>query len=185
MNIHELSTRTNISVAKLRKLERLRVLTVDPESDAAPALRFHLARNIGLSVPQMLMLIDNPDLIGQLGKYADRARNQIAALGEVHAAPRNVTAAIYDAARGDVTEAETLAGWLRDILPADPVPFYWIAVRLLHGLPATLKTQYAARINIALANVRKLESFAGWSHVETIAGKNAIRYHKPLASMDL
>lgn len=186
MNIHELSSRTNISLSNLRKLERLGVLTVDAEPELAPALRFHLGRHAQLSVAQILDILAAPDVLEDLGRYAIPVRAQIAALGNVKAAPREVTAAIFDAGKGDPEACEIIGTWLRDVLPADPVSYYWIAVRLLYGLPETLKSQYTKRLNIALANVRKLDSFAGWYHMESAgAVRNTVRYHKPRLALDL
>lgn len=185
MNIYEMSQRTNISVSKLKKLQRLDVLKVDPENPVAALLRFHLARNQQLTAAHTLALLAAPEILDQLGKYTDRAKAQLAAIGSVTAAPRNVTAAIFEAGRGDAGEAETLAAWLRDVLPREAVPYHWVAVRLLYGLPDTLKKQYAKRLNIALANVRKLESFAGYWTPEEIGVRNKIIYHQPKLALDL
>lgn len=185
MNIHELSSRTNISLSNLRKLERLKVLRIDKESELAPMLRWHLARNQHMTVAQLLDVLAAPAVVGELGRYADRARAQLAEIGVVSAAPPEVTAAIYDAGKSDEASAEIIAAWLRDILPVEPVSYYWIAVRLLYGLPDTLKTQYAKRLNVALANVRKLDSFAGWFSFEKNGERRTVKYHKPLAYVDM
>lgn len=181
MNIHELSSRTNISLSNLRKLERLKVLKVDAESALAPALRWHLGRNQHMTVTQLLDVLAAPDILDDLGRYAEQARAQIAELGAVMPAPRDVTAAIYDAGKGDTENVEIIASWLRSVLPREPVSYHWIAVRLLFGLPDTLKTQYAKRLNLVLANARKLDSFAGWFSFEKKGERRAVKYHKPLA----
>lgn len=186
MNIHELSARTNISLSALKKLDRLKVLKVDPEHSLASSLRFHLARNQHLSVAQIIAIKQDSSVLDELGKYRDRALNQITVLGDVAPAPREVTALIYDAGKGDTDACEAIAAWLRSILPREPVTYHWVAVRLLWGLPDTLKVQYSKRLNIVLANVRKLDSFAGWYRIiSASAVKNTVVYHKALAFIDM
>lgn len=179
MNIYEVSRRVGISLSKLRSLEKLKILKLYPEEELAPALRFHLGRNAHLSVAQLLALLDAPATLDDLGRYAVRARAQLTSLGDVKAgaAPRDVTAYSIDAGKGDVAAAEILAAWLRSVLPGFAVTHHWVAVRLLIGLPESLREQNAKMLTLALLHVRKLPSFAGWWHSEEFGMRNTIKYH--------
>lgn len=165
MNIHDISRRTHIPLGSLRKLERLGVLMVDDEHDLAPAIRLHLGRNQQMSVAYLLALLDTPALVDDLGKYVDRAKGQVAALGDVKAtaAPREVTAEIPEAAKGKPDALRALADWAKAILPADPVPYHWLAVRLLFPLNEFLREQNSPLVNLALLKLRQSPEFAGWS----------------------
>lgn len=178
MNIHEMSNRTGVSLSTLRKLDRLGVLKVDAESDAAAAIRFHLTRNQQMTAAQFLAVLDDRTLISELGRYSARCQAQLDGLGAVEAtlAPKSVTAEIPQAARGDDDAALVIAEWLMSILPADPVPHAWPAVRLLMPLNEFLREQYAPLINLALLNVRRLPEFALCWRSEKIGDRNQIRY---------
>jgi hypothetical protein len=136
-------------------------------------------------VARLLALIDAPDLLDELGavrpRYASRAREQIRALGDMShgMAPRDVTAAIPGAARGDDDESLKIADWLKGILPAAPVAHAWIVVRLLKPLNEFMRGQSAPLISPALLNMRKLPEFAGYWRSEKIGTRNQIRYFQP------
>jgi hypothetical protein len=190
LNIYEIAEKFAISVAKLRKMERDGCLRVDGEdSETAAALRHYLARNQQMTVAQIMSLLDSPALYIELGKWADRARTQVAALGDVKAtaAPRDVTAYIDDAARGDSEAVEILMRWLHGVLPAKPVPHSWIAARLLINLPENLRASFIKRIPIALLNVRKQPEFAGWWTLAPTGAKdrNQTFYQKAKIALDL
>lgn len=187
MNIHDLSRRTHISLANLRKLERLDVLKLDEETPLAAPLRLHLGRNQRMTVAQMLALIDEPATLDELGKYEARARAQLATLGDVKAtaAPRSVTAEIVEASKGNPEACRALANWLKAILPSEPVPYHWVAVRLLAPLNEFLRETNAPLINLALLKVRGLPEFAGWWKSVPIAGRNTIVFQKAKIALDL
>jgi hypothetical protein len=191
LNIFEISEQFSISVAKLRKMEKAGCLRVDSEeNEAAASLRHYLARNQQMTVGQLMTLIESPSLYIELGKWSDRARTQVAALGDVKAdaAPLDVTAYIDDAARGDPEALDVLTRWLQSVLPARPVGHAWVAVRLLIGLPENLRAYNVKKIPMALLNVRKLPDFAGWFIVEKIGTRTQtfyMRAKKPVANLDL
>lgn len=190
MNIYEISEEHSISVTKLRKLERDGLLCVDgQESQTAAALRYHLRRNQIMTVAQVLQLIDAPGLVIELNRWAERARTQLEALGDVKAtqAPRDVTAYIDDAARGDAEAIAILLRWLQIVLPTRPVPHAWVGVRLLVGLPENLRAYNIRRVPLALLNVRKQPEFAGWWHLASTGGteRNRTFYARPKIIFDL
>lgn len=194
MNIYQLSLRTGIAVTKLRKLEKLNALVTDGETGFLDSLIFHMRGNQALSVSQLIALAEAPDLVEELGavkpRYASRAREQVLALGDMSRglAPRDVTAAIVGAARGDDDEGLIIAEWIKTVLPpSGAVPHAWVTVRLLKPLNEFMRGQTAPFISPALLNVRKLPEFAGWWRSEKIGTRNQIRYFRPkgLDNLDL
>lgn len=184
MNIHDVATKSGVSVRALRKLEKLKLIRFDPDPDAdehprAAEMRFLLMRNQQLSAALLVELIENPPAFYDLRKYETRARQQVAALGDVRAsvAPIEVLAAISDAAGADASAAQTLADWLKRILPSEPVSHYWVAVRLLLPLDPIQRDPIGKQISLALMHMRKLESFAGnWASVPGSGGRSVINY---------
>ncbi len=185
MNIYELSNKSGASLADLRKLEKLKVLKIDPEGEAIQKLRFHMARNMQFTLPMLLQMLDEPDLIDELGwqskRYERRAREQLAALGDIQAtsAPREVTAEIPGANYGDEGAALMIAEWLKSVLPVEPVGYHWVAARLLAPLNQCLREQYTSKLSLALLNVRKLPEFADHWRSEKIGTRKTIRYFRP------
>jgi hypothetical protein len=183
VNIFRLSFQTGIPLRKLRLLERLGALRVDPNPEFIDGLIFHMRGNRNLTVAQLLALMDDPATLDDLGaarpRYASRAREQIAALGDVRAtmAPREVTAAIPAASRGDDDEGLIIATWLKSVLPPVPVSHAWITVRLLLPLNEFLRGTTAPLISPALLNVRKLPEFAGYWHSWKDGSRSTISYY--------
>jgi hypothetical protein len=184
MNIYQLSVKSGIPVTKLRKLEKLNALVTDGETGFIDTLIFHMRGNQVLTVAQLLALIDEPDLLDELGavrpRYASRAREQIAALGDTATdrAPREVTAAIQGAARGDDDESLIIVEWLKRVLPGSPVSHAWITVRLLLPLNPFMREQTAPLISPALLNARKLPEFAGHWHSWKAGTRSRISYYR-------
>lgn len=180
MNIHEAAKRSGASLTILRKLEKLKLIAFDDENEMAHALRFHLARNQQLTTVQILTLIEQPDLLGELGTYQTRARLQLAVIGDVKAtqAPGNVTAEIREAGKGDDDAALVLARWLMATLPVEPVSHQWVAARLLFPLSEFMRAQTAPMVSLAMLNVRRLPEFAGNWKREKIDGKPQSRYFR-------
>lgn len=180
MNIHELSLRARIPVASLRRLLALKVLKVDPEPDISATIRFAMRGGAKLSVPHMLALIDEPELIDTLQRFADRARAQIAALGDFKAtsAPPEVTAYIIEAGRAKDSAALVLVEWAKSVLPTEPVDYAWLAVRLLAPLPVGLREQCAKLTTLALLHMRRAPEFTGYWHAVKRPGKrDTVLYH--------
>lgn len=179
MNIHEISLKSRIGVNALKRLEKLKVLKVDPEPDCSAALRFHMRGNARLSVPQLLMLIDDPTIIETLGRFADRARAQIAELGDFKrdAAPPAVTAYIIDAGRRNTDAARVLVNWAKGILPVGPVDYQWLAVRLLAGIGINLRGQSLKVVHLAVLYMRRDEEFSGYWHLTQQGAKSVSVYH--------
>jgi hypothetical protein len=184
MNIYQLSVKSGIPVTKLRKLEKLKALVIDQETEFLDKLIFHMRGNQTLSVSQLLTLIREPALLEELAaarpRYAKRAGEQIAALGDIsqHEAPVSVIGAIVGASRGDDDESLVIVNWLQSILPAEPVPHAWIAVRLLKPVNEFTRGQLAPLISPAMLNVRKLPEFKGYWHSWKAGSRSVISYYR-------
>ncbi len=101
MNLFEYCEKYNISLAKARKQLKDGVLRLDETTSGESAnIRHWLTRGQPLTVQMLCHLIDNPSEVLDLGRYADKAQDQIDALGKVQAAPLEVAIAIADTARG-------------------------------------------------------------------------------------
>lgn len=178
MNIFEFCERYNIKQGKARRMDKDGVLRLDASSNAFDPIRATLANCDPLSAAQLVQLVENPGGLLELGKYAPKAHEQLQALGkpENQAAPREVAANIWEAAKGETEAVEILVAWLKEILPARVVGHNYLAVRLLLGLPENQRASEAPRIPRALLNCRRAESFAGFWHVEPGVSRNVTRY---------
>lgn len=181
MNIHEIARRSGITIGKLRGLEKLGVLTVDAESGDMDRLRVYCRRRAPIPLPLLLMLLDSPKLVDDLGSHGQQQHADacIAELGDIGkgAAPARVAAAVPDARRGVPVAVKALADWLCATLPqSGSVGYHWIAVRLMRGAPAVMRDDIAAGLNTALSHVRALPGFDEWFFRED--GK--IRYQRPI-----
>ena len=182
MDIHQISETSGVSIRKLRKLDKMGVLKLDKENEDLSKIRFYISKGQSIPALQLLYLVENPDDIFELGNAAGEAQSQVDALaiGEDSAAPVDVCSVIdLAAARDRPDEVERLCDWLLGILPADPVPYSFIAVRVLLGASLSTRALIAARLPKALLNVRALPRFAAGSKVIKIKGRNATLYQKP------
>jgi len=186
MDIYQIGRRTRISLKSLRKLEALNVLKLDEAEGPLSELLFHMRGNQTFSLPMLLQMIADPDLIEDISyanqTYGRRARDQIAALGDLSQGlpGKPVTAAIDGTAKGDPIAAQMIADWLRDVLPAEPVKYPWIAVRLMLPLNDFLREKAMPIVPLALMHMRKLEAFRPyWESIENKSGRKEIRYFQP------
>lgn len=186
MNIFDLSQKTRIPMKSLRKLEKLGVLIVDREPDIISEIAFHMRTNWQLSLPMLMHFVDQPELLDDLGyvsaRYRQRAETQIEALGDLsqHLAPLKVTSAIDGAARNESEAIAILETWLKDVLPCDPVSYYWICVRLLKPQNEFLRAAALPLLKLAMMNVRKSDTFKAYWVSKELGSRTTIRYRKPL-----
>jgi hypothetical protein len=168
MNIYEFTKKAGLTLKAARKIEKLGVLKLDKENDRVAELVFHMRGNMTFNLRMLLWFLDDPALIEELGyaseRYAKRARAQLESLGDIKAtaAPAEVTAEIRQAGKGDDDAALVIAQWLIGVLPAQPVPYHWIAARLLAPLNEFMREQNSPMLTLALLGVRKLPEFAGY-----------------------
>lgn len=164
MNIFEFCERYHISLAKARRIAKDNPAWFNGTSSAFDAVRASLANGDRLTAAQLVELIEEPGGLLELGKYASRAEQELAALGKAQAAPREVVANIMEAAKGEPDALQILVDWLKTIIGDSPVGHAFIAVRLLLGTPASIRKSEGPRIPRALLNARNHPEFAGWWH---------------------
>lgn len=188
MNIFEIHEKSGVSLRALRKLEKLGVLRLESVDPMVERMAYMLGKSQQLPVDALAALVEDPGLLLELGRYAGEAEFQVSSLGKVDRdkAPADVAAEIEQAAKGDDAAVEKIAHWLQTIIPKDcAVGHHFVAVRLLLGVPGTLRKYAYSRLARALLNVRRHKSFEGWSSYDTSGHHKASRYHRPSGNFDL
>lgn len=180
MNIHEFSEEFRLSLAKTRAIKKRFPQIFDEADTAADALRSYLSKGVGITTGQLVDLIENPGRLLLLGRYAEKAEQALAALGnpQSQVAPKEVVANIMEAAKGEAEAVQILVDWLRTIIPEKPVNHAFIATRILLGISATQRKFEAPRIPRALLNARSHPDFANYWHVEKGVSRNRTVYQK-------
>lgn len=185
--LRDIAKKTGVGLWTLRKLHKAGFLKADDDDAATEKIRLTLARGNPLSVAQLVELIEDPSIEGDLGRYADRARAQVAALGNVKAdaAPLNVCAYIDEASNGNVAAISVIAAWVRQVVPpAGAVNHGWIASRLVWNSPS--RDEDLARVSLALIAARK--ELDGWFYVDSNGSRSKTFYARPkkgVAKFDL
>lgn len=182
MNLLEFCEKYKISLAKGRKMFRDNRLRLDENTSENVLLMIAALRNgDNLSALQLCELAESASLVLELGRYAEKAQDQLDAIGQAkgEAAPLDIVAHIGEAARSDPAALETLVSWLQSVIPAKPVPHSYVAARLLLGLPANVRKFDANRISRALMKCRECASFEGWHYAKVINGRNVTFYQRP------
>lgn len=177
MNISDFCERFHISERKARRIYA--ALSIEaPAAELPLAVTIHrtLARGQPLTAVQLIALLEDPSLLGELGSYAGRAEAEIEALGTIEPAPKAVAAHISDAARNYPGSVAVLLDWLRATVPDRPVSHAYLAVRLLLGLSANIRHYDVPRIPRALLMCRRRPEFAGYWSVKN--GKTIYRLPK-------
>lgn len=180
MNVFEFCERYHISLAKGRKIAKENPHWFNASGSPFDTIRATIANGDTLTALHLLDLIENPGGLLELGKYASKAEQALAALGnpQTQVAPKGVVAYLMEAAKGEAEAVQILVDWLRVIIPASPVNHAYIATRLLLGIPATIRESEASRIPRALLNARQHPDFAGYWHVEKGVSRNKTVYQK-------
>ena len=178
MNLFEFCERYHISLAKARRIAKDNPAWFSGTGGAFDLIRATIANGDRLTAAQLVELLENPGGLLELGKYASKAERALAALGKPQAAPKEVVANIMEAAKGEPEALQILIAWLKSILPEKPVSHAFIAVRLLLGIPETIRKYEGPRIPRALLNARQHPDFAGWWRVEKHGARNVTLYAK-------
>lgn len=181
MTLHEMNKKYGIKMPKLRQMEKDGALNCRDASPVEPMIRYFQKRR-ELTVPYLVQLIDQPELIEL---FTDAARRRveriIAALGDVQPAPADVAACIIGAYEGDPGDVRTVLEWCkRTIPPAGEVPHHYLAVRLLMGVPENLRQYEEKRLPRVLLNVRRSDDFAGWWRIAARGSRSVTLYSQPL-----
>ena len=184
MNIYEFCEKYRITMRKAKRLEKDGWLTFGEVDDlGVMEIRHRLRSGNLLSVSHLMQLADNPAWVPMLGAYAGKAREQLAALGDWRnePAPIEAAAAIAEASKGNPEAVHVVCDWLRQVIPAHPVTHSYVAIRLLFGVPESIRHFEAPRIAMVFTNCRRSESLAGWWRVEPQGSRKVTLYQRPVA----
>lgn len=188
MTLLEFCEEFRISHAKAKRMIKRGCLLVDESADprAARIRETFLSRN-PLGVVDLCDLLEHPGLILQLGRYADKASEQLDALGDAvkGQAPRSVALSVMDAALGDAEAITGLVDWIKGALPADgsPVGYHWLAVRLMLPIAENMRKHQNDKIRHALAHCRKSGQFADWWHYDGRKSRKVTIYKRPMLDL--
>jgi hypothetical protein len=191
MTLSEISRRYDIRFKKLRRMERDGVLNCDPDElpgdpTLSKMLRYVRSRG-GFTAPQLVSLIEEPSLLDSLGCHADKARKQLAKLGDpIEPAPMEVSFAVTFAAMGEMDSVLPIVRWCKTVIPSDgAVTHHYLAVRLLLGTPKNIRHFDEPRMQRTMLNCRQHPEFSEWWHVEKQGSRNVTLYHRPKIDFDL
>ncbi|MCT2400600.1 hypothetical protein [Novosphingobium mangrovi (ex Huang et al. 2023)] len=188
MNIYEFCEQFRVPLGKARKMEKAGVLILDSgESEYAAEIRLQLRKGQPLTVLQILHIIEDRGILSELWQYTEKAKGQFEALGNFNeeAAPKEVAYRIRDAAHRDDAAISVMVGWLMEAIPDEPVRHHWLAVRLLLGIPASVRKLEVPYIRSALLNCRKSPDFARWWRSEQVGSVSRTVYQRPERLYDL
>jgi hypothetical protein len=179
-SIHEFCAEFHISLAKARRMDKRGWLRISGETTAVDEIRMALKRGQKLTVAQLCELIESPAGILELGKYAAKAEEQLAALKDPasQAAPLAVSSYILEAFQNQSQAVEIIARWLATIIPAEPVGHAYVATRLLLGVPANIRHYDVPHVHRVLMHCRAHPSMAGLWRTEKNKTRNVTIYQR-------
>lgn len=184
--IHEMSREVGISLKKLRKMERKGWLNVSADDPVTDSILYAFRTGNRLTVSQAIALIEAPGLIDTLGSKADKARQQLAELGNVQPAPAIVAAELVGAAAGDASSIRAVMEWCKEAIPPQgEVTHHYLAVRLLMAVPANLRQFEEKRLPRVMLQIRRQEEFAGWWRIAPKGSRGITLYSRPSGAFDL
>ena len=189
-DIYEISDKYNLSIRKLRKMEKAGILrTTESENPELSKILYNLRKGNKLNAIQCAALIDDTNLIFDLGKYDLAIRQQLGELGSAssEAAPSHIVMKIDMAAKDHPEQVEELEAWMKDAIPTGrEVSHHYLAVRILLGAKASMRPYIAKWIPRAFLNVRNKDSFSNWYSLrKTRFSRNATFYFRPKSGYDL
>lgn len=186
MDIEKIAREANLSFRRVRLvvslLRKYGYLPPDDKLDDVKRMKTYINHGQGLSVQQLVDLIEKPDLLRALGVKAAAARAEIRALGDVRSPelPLYIPAYVAGASRGDPEAAEQLATWVKSVMPEHNTTFQYFGVRIVLGTPDQSRADVQRRLHRAFLAVQKLKSFEGWFHVVDAKGRRKTIYHRPM-----
>lgn len=185
MDLDKIVERSGVSRRQIRKVvEALRHYHYLPPGDKITAVveaKSNLAKGQWLSVPQLVEMIEKPDLIKALGTKAPAARAQIAALHDPsREIDKDMSGAIPDTAARSETAAARLEEWIKATVPQHgDCSYHYLGVRLLLMAQPSMRNSVATRMKYAFMLIRARPSFDGWFTVEQRGSRRQTRYHRP------
>lgn len=187
MNIFEISDKHKISVKRLRAMDKDGLLRHDASTTPLDEIRATLKTGNRLNVGQLVYLVENRAGLLELGKYAEKARAQLAEIGNTknQEAPREIAGQILEAFERDGAAVAALVAWAKTIIPSHVVGHSYIATRLLLGVPEGSRGYDVPRLRRVMMNCREHPDFAGWWRHEKDAATSRNRTVYQKLALDL
>ena len=189
-DIYQIHYETGLSVRALKGLERRGYLKLtSAKNPRLSKINVAMLKGNRLSAIDLVYLIENPDIVFDLGDRAERALTQIEKLNDpkADACEPYLAHTVELASKGDPAKIAELAAWMKSKIPASgDVDYGYLAVRILLGISPNLVSYIAGKIPRAFQNVRKTTGFKNWSSKKTNKyGQNATFFHRPTLQYDL
>ena len=175
MNIHEIAEKYKLGLVKVRRMQ-------GEGHPMVPAMRANLWRGQALSVAQLFALIESPEIFAELRTKQSQARAQIEALGayDLDKPAASLLRSFADASENDSDAIKACIRWLKSILPVEPVPYAWLAVRVAQGITdVNARQDFLLKFGRAMHFVCLAPDFAGWHTMEKFGHGNRKIYFRP------
>ena len=180
MNIFEIAETFQLSLTKVKRMERAGVLIVDAGEGhpLAPAMRDNLRNQQDLSVLQLLALIETPKVMAELRTRQSQAKKQIADLGDFRgsAMPLDLVKSVRLAAENDPKRVKAVIDWAKSVLPGSPVPYAFLGVRAGIAIIPAGRNDFLTRFAQALMNCRRSPEFAPYFRSEQRGSRKRMIY---------
>lgn len=186
MDWEGIAAEIGISVRKLRKtvavLRRRKIIPSGDRVHEVEAMRSAIGRGQLLSVENLLILLDNPELLKSMGAKAEGAKGQIAALCLEDGVEADDAAllALADTVYKIPGGVQRLASWVQSTIPAGGCTYHYLAVRMVRAARAIDRATVLRQFAYAMILVRALSEMVGWFTVtEDRPGRRITKYHMP------
>lgn len=189
MNVYDIASEFNLSVRKVRKMDQAGLFKKSTEEDTIVSkMTYSLRKGNRLSAINLAALIDDPNLVYELGPYSEAAAEQIRSLGN----PKDeigerIWARVDFAAMDRPDDVDAMIEWIKSVVPANRgVPYEYIAVRVLLAKQGGVRRYLAGKLPRAILNCRKVTDFERWvTLTPNKYGHNATLFCRPGNAFDL
>ncbi|WP_447930715.1 hypothetical protein [Sphingopyxis fribergensis] len=189
MNIYEIATKFDLSIRKVRRMEKAGIFKKSGSEDSIVSkMSYALGKGNRLSAINLAALVEDSNLVYELGPYFEKADEQVRNLGNVRdEIAQDAWAHVDLAANDDPAAVERMIRWMKSVIPHDhEVPYEYLAVRILLAKTGGVRKYLAARMPRAILNCRKNPDFANWVALKPNKyGHNATVFRRPEIPYDL
>ena len=185
MDWKKISDDCGVSQRQIRKvvasLRKLKLIPAGDSVEDVDAMKGYLRQGRWLTVPQLVDLIENPDLLKALGAKAPAARAQIEALDKPGAVPiPSAAAMVVGGSTRNEYDLAALEAWIKATVPARGCTYHYLAVRLVRASGELDRKDVINRMKYVFMLIRTRPSFQGWYTVERDRKVPATIYHRPI-----
>ena len=184
MDWKKISDDCGISERQIRKvvasLRKFKLMPAPDRVHEVDEMKGYLRQGRMLTVPQLVDLIRNPDMLRALGAKAAAARLQIESLDNPDTQENGALALlIVMSVTLDESVLAALEAWIKATIPARTCTYHYLAVRVLLAARDVDRADVIRRMKYAFMLVRKRPSFAGWWTMDKNRKVPATIYHRP------